>query len=84
MTRYAKRKLIYSVNEKYNLLPYVEWDRFVTLTGAQAELGLRYRIYPYTCTCSPIYSGLGNLVATLCHLKIITIDYDVTYYYRYK
>jgi hypothetical protein len=27
------------------LLPYVEWDRFVTLTGAQAEWGLRYRIY---------------------------------------
>ena len=24
---------------------YVEWDRFVTLTGAQAEWGLRYRIY---------------------------------------
>ena len=24
--------------------PYVEWDRFVTLTGAQAEWGLRYRI----------------------------------------
>ena len=26
------------------LLPYVEWDRFITLTGAQAEWGLRYRI----------------------------------------
>jgi hypothetical protein len=25
-------------------IPYVEWDRFVTLTGAQAEWGLRYRI----------------------------------------
>jgi hypothetical protein len=37
MTRYAKRKLKYSVNENFNLLPYVEWDRFVTLTGAQAE-----------------------------------------------
>jgi hypothetical protein len=23
--------------ENFNLLPYVEWDRFVTLTGAQAE-----------------------------------------------
>ena len=33
MTRYAKRKLKYSLNEKFNLLPYVEWDR----TGAQAE-----------------------------------------------
>jgi hypothetical protein len=45
MTRYAKRKLKYSVNENFNLLTYVEWDRFVTLTGAQAECGLRYRIY---------------------------------------
>jgi hypothetical protein len=39
-----KRKLKYSLNENFNLLPYVEWDRFVTLTGAQAEWGLRYRI----------------------------------------
>ena len=37
MTRYAKRKLKYSLNENFNLLPYVEWDRFVTLTGAHAE-----------------------------------------------
>jgi hypothetical protein len=41
MTRYAKRKLKYSRNENFNLLPYVEWDRFVTLTGAQAEWGSR-------------------------------------------
>jgi hypothetical protein len=33
MTRYAKRKLKYSVNENFNLLPYVECDRFVTLTS---------------------------------------------------
>ena len=39
MTRYAKRKLKYSLNENFNLLPYVEWDRFVTLTGAQANEG---------------------------------------------
>ena len=31
------RKLKYSLNENFDLLPYVEWDRFVTLTGAQAE-----------------------------------------------
>ena len=30
---------------KCNFLPYVEWDRFVTLTGAQAKWGLRNRIY---------------------------------------
>ena len=28
-------------SENFNLLPYVEWDRFVTLTEAQAEWGLR-------------------------------------------
>jgi hypothetical protein len=39
MTRYAKRKLKYSLNENFSLLPYVEWDRFVTLTGAQANEG---------------------------------------------
>ena len=37
MTRYAKRKLKYSLNNFFNLLPYVEWDRLVTLAGAQAE-----------------------------------------------
>jgi hypothetical protein len=39
MTRYAKRKLKYSFNENFNLLPYVEWDQFVALTGAQANEG---------------------------------------------
>jgi len=37
MTRYAKRKLKYSLNENLILLPCVECDRFVTLTGAQVE-----------------------------------------------
>jgi hypothetical protein len=51
MTRYTKRKLKYSVNENFNLLPYVECDRFVTLTGAQAG-HLTYTLvmggaYPY-------------------------------------
>jgi hypothetical protein len=45
MTRYAKRKLKYTLSKYFNLLPYVEWDWFITLTGAQAEWGLRYRIY---------------------------------------
>ena len=48
MTRYAKRKLKYSRNENFNLLlPYVEWDRFVTLTGAQAYLGADNRKVTY-------------------------------------
>ena len=38
MTRYAKRKLKYSLKENFNLLPYIEWDRFVTLTGAQGGM----------------------------------------------
>ena len=39
MTRYAKGKLKYSVTENFNLLPYVEWDRFVIL--AVSKSGLR-------------------------------------------
>ena len=38
MTRYAKRKLKYSLNENFNFLPYVEWDRFVTLAGSKSGL----------------------------------------------
>ena len=48
MTTYAKRKFKYSRNENFNLLHYVEWDRIVTLTGAQADWWLRYRIYGNT------------------------------------
>ena len=46
MTRYAKRKLKYSLNENFNLLPYVEWDRFVTLAGSKS--GLRVTL-SYLC-----------------------------------
>jgi hypothetical protein len=38
MTTYAKRKLKYSWNENFNLLHYVEWDRFVTLAGSKSGL----------------------------------------------
>jgi hypothetical protein len=41
MTRYAKRKLKYSRNENFNLLPYVEWDRFVTLTANWSTSAMR-------------------------------------------
>ena len=64
MTRYAKRKLKYSFSENFNLPPYVEWDRFVTLTGAQAG-GLRYRIYHNTSSVS----------AMLIHLQLPTLEY---------
>ena len=37
MTTYAKRKLKYSWNENFNLFHSVEWDRIVTLTGAQTD-----------------------------------------------
>jgi hypothetical protein len=36
-----QKELKYSRNENFN---YVEWDRFVTLAGAKADGGLRYRI----------------------------------------
>ena len=38
MTTFAKRKLKYSQNENFNLLHYVEWDRFVTLAGSKSGL----------------------------------------------
>ena len=50
MTTYANRKLKYSRNENFDLLHYVEWDQIVTLTGAKADWGLRYRIYAPTRT----------------------------------
>ena len=31
------------------LLHYVEWNRIVTLAGAKADWGLRYRIYLRNC-----------------------------------
>jgi hypothetical protein len=63
MTRYAKRKLKYSLNENFNLLPYVEWDRFVTLTGAQAEWGLCYRIYISPCfNCKLVGTFMRDLL----------------------
>jgi hypothetical protein len=36
MTTYAKRKLKYSRNENFNLLHYVEWDRFVAPAGSKS------------------------------------------------
>jgi hypothetical protein len=44
MTTYAKRKLKYSRNENFNLLHYVEWDRFVTLAGSKSGLSEGYVI----------------------------------------
>jgi len=66
MTRYAKRKLKYSRNENFNLLPYVEWDRFVTLTGAQAEWGLRYRIYVIRSSTIAIFVKFGFVSYCIC------------------
>ena len=65
MTRYAKRKLKYPFSENFNLPPYVEWDRFVSLTGAQAEWGLRYRIYHNT----------SSVLAMLNHLQLPTLEH---------
>ena len=38
MTTYAKRKLKYLRNENFNLLHYVEWDRFINLAGNKSGL----------------------------------------------
>ena len=60
---------------------YVEWDRFVTLTGAQAEWGLCYRIYVLTGSFTSVqWSGFSNFidyvrvfcVYTLKQLSLIT------------
>ena len=52
MTTYAKGKLKYSRNENFNLLHYVEWDRFVTLAGSKS--GLRVTLsYMYIQASKP-------------------------------
>ena len=79
MTRYAKRKLKYPFSENFNLPPYVEWDRFVSLTGAQAEWGLRYRIYHNTSSVLAMFNHLQ--LPTLEHrrnLNRITMLYKIT------
>jgi hypothetical protein len=76
MTRYAKRKLKYSLNENFNLLSYVEWDRFVTLTGAQAEWGLRYRIYPTAYPLhldSSIFCGSVLFIILVCCVVLFVL-----------
>ena len=60
MTTYAKRKLKYSRNENFNLLHYVEWDRFVTLAGSKS--GLRVTISYLQAT------KLRNFVLTRCKM----------------
>jgi hypothetical protein len=51
-----RRKLKYSRNENFSMLHYVEWDRIVTLAGANADWGLRYRIYETGCTVLQTFS----------------------------
>jgi hypothetical protein len=60
MTRYAKRKLKYSRNENFNLLPYVEWDRFVTLTS-----GMRVTL-SYLGADNRKVTYYGNMELDLC------------------
>ena len=58
MTRYAKRKLKYSRNENFNLLPYVEWDRFVTLNGALS--GMRVTLSYLTADLPQVTDKLNH------------------------
>jgi hypothetical protein len=87
MTRYAKRKLKYSLNENFNLLPpYVEWNRFVTLTGAQAEWGLRYPIHRHSNSGPPFFLiwslprlWYGSLSGSIS-LNHLSIFYNISCY----
>jgi hypothetical protein len=45
MTTYAKRKLKYSRNENFNLLHYMERDRFVTLAGSKSGLRVTLSLF---------------------------------------
>ena len=57
-----------------NLLPYIEWDRFVILTGAQAEWGLRYCIYMPVWYTKGIYVSFVNcFVVILPHHKNLSL-----------
>ena len=83
MTRYAKRKLKYSRNENFNLLPYVEWDRFVTLAGAQANEG--YVIVsnisglPLTFAGGPLSPSRGRTICTINEFANKTINKSVLF-----
>ena len=56
MTTYAKRKLKYSGNENFNLLHYVEWDRFVTLAGSKSGLRVTLSyLVKITCITTPFH-----------------------------
>ena len=63
MTTYAKRKLKYSRNENFNLLHYVEWDRFVTLAGSKSGLMITLS-YPQATKsrCKMVRSEVFSLV----------------------
>jgi hypothetical protein len=80
MSTYAKRKLKYSRNENFNLLHYVEWDRFVTLAGSKS--GLRVTLSYLACSVRNKLSYLEDIASessNLCNREpfgplIILID----------
>ena len=82
MTRYAKRKLKYSLNENFNLLPYVEWDQFVTLAGSKSGLRVGYVInlfyhFPYFLfiyLCKYLYSNISILYKSLIYARTYIWD----------
>ena len=87
MTRYAKRKLKYSLKENFNLLPYVEWDRFVTLTGAQAEyvivstmLYIKFRTLPSLVPYNNVvHSVLYGGIYFTCSRSVVFSEYRVSF-----
>ena len=59
---YAKRKLKYSRNEHFNLLHYVEWDRFVTLAGSKSELRVTLSYLHVPVTCAKLWLCIHNCI----------------------
>ena len=87
MTRYAKRKLKYSLNENFNLLPYVEWMRSIIPTAHNSDSPLlrqpitptaHYSDGPFFRQCkielNPQIHGLNQVYPTGCSVGQANLD----------
>jgi hypothetical protein len=70
MTRYAKRKLKYSLNENFNSLPYVEWDRFV-MEHKRNEGYVIISNYLYLHWCSVCF-GVNTQMICTAEIEVLT------------
>ena len=78
MTTYAKRKMIYSRNENFNLLHYIEWDRFVTL--AWSKSGLRVTLSYLIVSDQTQYVYTKRRRSISCFLIQICKNKDTMYF----